>query len=227
MKPGYYDDKLSAKRLKRVYDIATPGVRRYLDAEAAHVLAFIRPGYSVLELGCGYGRILPALAAKAKLVTGIDTSCASLELARETLADARNVLLTAADAVKLPFRNTAFDVVACVQNGISAFHVDQRASIEEALRVTKVGGTALFSSYSDKFWDERLEWFELQADAGLLGEIDYERTGDGVIVCKDGFTATTVGPDEFRALTAGLNADVNITEVDGSSVFCEIIVGGD
>jgi 2-polyprenyl-6-hydroxyphenyl methylase/3-demethylubiquinone-9 3-methyltransferase len=219
---GYYDDKLSAERLKRVYEVATPRVRRYLDAEVEHVLEFVRPGDTVLETGCGYGRILPAVAAKAKLVTGIDTSWASLDLARETLADARNVRLAVADAVELPFRDAVFDIVACIQNGISAFHVDQRALIEETLRVTKVGGTALFSSYSKEFWEDRLEWFELQADAGLLGEIDYEKTGDGVIVCKDGFIATTVGPDEFRGLTAGLNADVNVTEVDGSSVFCEI-----
>ena len=99
MKPGYYDDKLSAERLKRVYDIATPGVRRYLDAEVEHVLEFVRPGDTVLETGCGYGRILPVIAAGAASVVGIDTSWASLELARGTLADARNVRLAAADAL--------------------------------------------------------------------------------------------------------------------------------
>jgi ubiquinone/menaquinone biosynthesis C-methylase UbiE len=208
--------------LKRVYDVATPRVRQYLDAEVEHVSGFVRSGDAVLELGCGYGRILPAIAAKTNGVVGIDTSWASLDLARETFASAGNVRLAAADAVKPPFRDAVFDVVACIQNGISAFHVDQRALIAEAVRVTRVGGTVLFSSYSDKFWGDRLEWFELQADAGLLGEIDYEKTGDGTILCKDGFTATTVGPDGFRELTAGLNAEVNITEVDGSSVFCEI-----
>jgi ubiquinone/menaquinone biosynthesis C-methylase UbiE len=218
---GYYDDKLSAERLKRVYETVTPRIRQYLDAEVEHVLGFIRPGDVVLELGCGYGRVLPALAAKAGSVVGIDTSFASLRLAEATAGNVNRRLVNM-DAVKLAFRDGTFNVVACIQNGISAFHVDQRALIAEAVRVTRVGGTALFSSYSDKFWGDRLEWFELQADAGLLGEIDYEKTGDGVIVCKDGFTATTVGPDEFRELTAGLNADVNITEVAGSSVFCEI-----
>lgn len=219
---GYYEDKLSAERLRRVYEIATPEVKRYLDAEVEHVLRFIRSGDAVLELGCGYGRILPTLAVKTDGVVGIDTSFASLKLGWETLADIDNVRLTAADAVMLPFRDASFGVVVCIQNGISAFHVNRRALIAEAVRVIRPGGTALFSSYSDRFWNDRLEWFELQADAGLLGEIDYEKTGDGVIVCKDGFTATTVGQDEFRKLTAGLNGDVNITEVDGSSVFCEI-----
>ncbi|UCE26666.1 MAG: class I SAM-dependent methyltransferase [Candidatus Coatesbacteria bacterium] len=208
--------------MKRAYDVATPRVRQYLDAEVEHVLKFISPGDVVLELGCGYGRILPALAAKTRGVVGLDTSWASLELARETLADACNVRLTAADAVELPFEDAVFDLVVCIQNGISAFHVNQRALIDETIRVTKTGGTALFSSYSDEFWEDRLEWFELQAGAGLLGEIDYEKTSDGTIVCKDGFTATTVDASEFRALTAGLDADTNITEVDGSSVFCEI-----
>jgi hypothetical protein len=30
---GYYEDKLSAERLRRVYEAATPAVKQYLDAE--------------------------------------------------------------------------------------------------------------------------------------------------------------------------------------------------
>jgi 2-polyprenyl-6-hydroxyphenyl methylase/3-demethylubiquinone-9 3-methyltransferase len=69
-----------------------------------------------------------------------------------------------------------------------------------------------------------LAWFQLQSAQGLLGEIDWAATGAGVIVCKDGFRASTVGPDEFRALAAGLGRRVEVEEVDGSSVFCEIAV---
>ena len=62
---GYYSQKLSAVRLKQVYDIAPPRVRQYLDAEVNHVLEKMHPGDLVIELGCGYGRILPKLAEKA------------------------------------------------------------------------------------------------------------------------------------------------------------------
>ena len=58
--------------------------------------------------------------------------------------------------------------------------------------------------------------------AGLRGEIDLEKSQDGQIVCKDGFTATTVGPGDFLYLTANLPVDVYIVEVDESSLFCEI-----
>jgi SAM-dependent methyltransferase len=219
----YYNDTLSAQRLKQVYDIAPPRVQQYLGAELDHVLRHITSGDRVLELGCGYGRIIPELSKKAGKIIGIDTSLSSLLLGKEVLSNIHNCHLACMDAVQLAFSNHVFDTVVCIQNGISAFHVDQRNLIQESLRVTKPGGIALFSSYSDKFWEHRLEWFRLQSEAGLLGEIDFEKTGDGLIVCKDGFTATTVGSDEFRQLTKGLKADIRIIEVDESSLFGEII----
>jgi 2-polyprenyl-6-hydroxyphenyl methylase/3-demethylubiquinone-9 3-methyltransferase len=126
----YYSDKLSAERLRRVYEIATPRVRQYLDAEVAFVLEHVQPGDAVLELGCGYGRIMPALAEKAGKVVGIDTSQASLEMAREFLQSNSNCELQRMDAVTLEFADDTFDVVACIQNGISAFHVDQKQLID-------------------------------------------------------------------------------------------------
>jgi 2-polyprenyl-6-hydroxyphenyl methylase/3-demethylubiquinone-9 3-methyltransferase len=220
---AYYSHKLSATRLKQAYDIAPPRVRQYLDAEVSHVLERIHPGDLVVELGCGHGRILPKLARKAGWVVGIDTSVPTLEFAQETLAAIPNCSISRMDAARLGFQDGAFDCVVCIQNGISAFHVDQRALVSESVRVAKPGATVLFSSYSDKFWKDRLEWFELQSKAGLIGEIDYAKTKDGVIVCKDGFTATTVRSKDFLALTTHLNVDVRIVEVDESSLFCEII----
>lgn len=220
---GYYDERLSADSLRRVYEIARPRIRRYLDSEIAHVLSFVKPNDLVLELGCGYGRVLERLAAATGLVVGIDTSRASLDLAGDTVSGIGNCRLAAMDAGALGFVDDSFDLVVCIQNGISAFHADQRLLIDESVRVARRGGLVLFSSYADRFWDERLRWFEQQAEAGLLGEIDYERTGDGVIMCTDGFTATTVNASRFRSLTAGLDAGIVIEEIDGSSVFCRII----
>jgi len=128
------------------------------------------------------------------------------------------------DAIELGFRDRQFDLVVCIQNGISAFKVDQRQLIEEAMRVTRSGKRVLFSSYSERFWEDRLDWFRIQSEYGLIGEIDEDATGDGVIVCKDGFRASTVGPDDFISLTADFGIVPEITEVDGSSIFCEIVV---
>ena len=216
---GYYERKLEGGSLQRVYELAPPRVRDYLRAEVDFVVARLQPTDTVLDLGCGYGRTLPHLADKAALVVGIDTSAASLALARERLERYPTVLLARMDASSLAFVERSFDVVVCLQNGICAFDVDQRELIRESLRVLRPGGTALFSSYAEHFWQHRLDWFERQAAAGLIGEIDHERTGEGVIVCSDGLTLTTVRPTDFALLVAGLDVSWQAVEVDGSSQF--------
>ena len=219
----YYSEKLSARRLMACYALAPPRVRQYLEAETDHVLAMIHPGDIVLEMGCGYGRILPLLARKARFVVGIDISDQNIRLGRELLHDVSNCLLLQMNAAELLFPDNMFDAVVCIQNGISAFHVDQRILITESLRVTRNGGKAIFTSYSGKFWDHRLEWFRLQSEAGLLGKIDENKTHDGTIVCNDGFTAITVAPEQFDELCSELkNISYTIEEVDESSVFCVI-----
>ncbi len=224
MASNYYAQRLSAERLRKCYEIAPSRVRRYLDAELDYVMSRIRPDDIVLELGCGYGRIFERLACKAGTVIGIDNAFASLELGRRMLEGFPNVRFVQMDAATLAFQDRVFDVVVCIQNGVSAFKVDRRKLVEESVRVTRKSGRVLLSSYSPRFWSDRLEWFRLQSEHGLLGEIDEQATGDGVIVCKDGFKATTVGPDEFLLLTADLDVHIRIEEVDESSVFCEITV---
>ena len=220
---NYYAEKLSAERLRRCYEIAPQRVKQYLEAELTFVLDRISPSNLVLELGCGYGRIIPELAKKARFVVGIDISISSLKYGRKLIRSTSNCLLIQMDATQLSFLDRTFDVVVCIQNGISAFHVDQEHLIRESIRVAKQGGTILFSSYSDKFWKYRLEWFKRQSEEGLVGEIDFNKTRDGVIICKDGFTASTVGRERFLALTAGLNVETTIAEADESSIFCEMI----
>jgi SAM-dependent methyltransferase len=224
MADKYYTEKLAAERLQRVYDLAPPRIRQYLQAEIDFVLDQMAPGAAVLELGCGFGRVLGQLAGKAGMVLGIDTSLTSLSLARRILADAPTVHLACMDASRAALEDGSFDRVVCIQNGISAFHVDQRKLIREAVRITRRGGMALFSSYADSFWDVRLDWFERQAQLGLVGEIDWEKTGNGVLACKDGFRATTVDADAFRVLTDDLDAGIEIVEIDQSSIFCVIRV---
>ncbi len=195
---------------------------RYLKSEIKHVLTHIHPCDDVLELGCGYGRVLAELLESSQNVVGIDTSLESLELARMSLG--KKLHLCQMDARTLGFRDNSFDKTICIQNGISAFRIEPSVLLMESVRVTRDGGTCFFSSYSDNFWEHRLEWFRVQSEAGLLGEIDWEKTRNGVIVCKDGFRATTFGQGDFEKLTYTLGLEAEILEVDESSVFCEVRV---
>jgi len=188
-----------------------------------HLLSRIEPGDEVLELGCGYGRVLLPVAAKARRAVGIDTAPESLDLGRELAGDIP-VEFIEMDATSMTFPDASFDLTACVQNGICAFGVDRPSLVREAIRVTRPGGRVIFSSYSPRFWEDRLEWFEAQAARGLLGLVDREASRDGVIVCADGFRAGALDAEGFTTLLAGLGLPGTISEVDHSSVFCEIAV---
>ncbi len=220
---GYYRETLSDLNLRKCYEIADPRIRQYLDAEIRHVKSKIAPNDRVLELGCGYGRVLSRLTDCARQVVGIDSAYASLELGKYSLRDHANCRFAAMDAVKLGFAHHVFDVTLCIQNGISAFHVDRRQLIDQCIRVTKKGGIILFSTYAERFWEHRLKWFREQSAAGLLGPIDEERTGNGVIACTDGFKSSAIPPDEFRQLTRRPGIRVQLREIDESCLFCEIV----
>lgn len=224
MTDDYYTSKLSSNKLKQCYDIASPRVIEYLEAEIEYVLSHIKPDDDVLELGCGYGRVLDRFLQSAHTVVGIDTSKDSLELAKVTFRTKPRAHLSQMNARTLGFHDSIFDKTICIQNGISAFKIEPRNLVEESVRVTKDGGICLFSSYSDKFWDHRLDWFRKQSEENLLGAIDWKETKHGVIVCKDGFRATTFREEDFRVLSSSLDFKAKIVEVDQSSVFCEIKV---
>ena len=222
-KGAYYREGLSANKLLRCYEIASPRIKQYLDAETQFVISNFHGTDLVLELGCGYGRVMKAVSKFVSWIVGNDISRESLELARSYMESCQNHAIFLADASQLSFRSGVFDVVFCVQNGISAFGVNKKRLIAESIRVTRNNGIILFSSYSPKIWAARLEWFRKQSRFGLIGEIDEEKTRDGTIVCKDGFRSTTVGGDEFVELFDEFGLNASIVEVDESSIFCKVV----
>jgi 2-polyprenyl-6-hydroxyphenyl methylase/3-demethylubiquinone-9 3-methyltransferase len=173
----------------------------------------------VLELGCGYGRVLRKLQEVTHSAIGIDTSFESLQYGLTKPQKSATAHFAQMDAGMTGFHNESFDVVVCIQNGISSFKVDPLVLVRESLRVAKREGKCLFSTYSDNIWEERLQWFKLQAEEKLLGELDWKATQRGTIVCKDGFVATTFSEDGFQAIAHKLGVSCEVIEVDSSSLF--------
>ncbi len=222
-KGAYYKDRLSASKLLKCYEIAPSRIKQYLDAEIQFVVANVRGADLVLELGCGYGRVLKAVSPFVSMIVGNDISRGSLELAKSYMKPCRNHRLFQMDASNMSFRPCVFDAVFSIQNGISAFGVDKKRLISESIRVTRSDGLILFSSYSHKIWADRLDWFRKQSQIGLLGQIDEEKTGGGTIVCNDGFKATTISGSQFTELFREFELGASVIEVDESSIFCKVI----
>ena len=116
-------------------------------AEMALVDRFLPPGSSVLDLGCGNGRVAFALAAKGYAVEGLDIAPSMIDEARSVAAelgvDAR---FRVGDAVSLPQAEGELDAVVFACNGIAHLTRDgKRACLLEIKRVLRPGGVALLS----------------------------------------------------------------------------------
>lgn len=221
---NYYADQLNSQSLFRVYDTGIPRIAQYLRAEIDYVKRGLTGSESVLELGAGYGRIVKELAPCCQSILGIDLSQQSVKLGREYLKNSPNASLMAMDVHQMEF-DQDFDVILCLQNGLSAMGANA-SLIRRILGLLAPSGRAYFSSYSAGFWEWRLKWFEEQAAKGLLGPIDYTQTKDGVIVCEDGFRAVTHSPDALREIGESAGYPYTVEEVDGSSVFLVIAKEG-
>lgn len=214
---NYYAGKLNSQNLFQVYDTKIPRIKQYLQAEIDFVKGNLSSKQNVLELGAGYGRIVRELAPYCGTIVGIDISLESVQLGKEYLKKHSNASLIKMDVHSMEFTKP-FDVILCLQNGLSAIDADS-SLIHNILHMLSTDGTAYFSSYSSKFWQSRLQWFEEQASKGLLGKIDYTKTQNGIIVCNDGFKATTYSLEDFQKLGEESGCLYELEEVDESSNF--------
>ncbi len=99
----------------------------------------------VLDIGCGGGLLTNALAKQGHQVYGIDSSLASLQIAREKDATS-TVHYERADATALPFLDHSFDAV-CAMDLLE--HVeDPMQVITEASRVLRKGGLFFFHTFN-------------------------------------------------------------------------------
>jgi SAM-dependent methyltransferase len=115
---------------------------RTAENSAGYLLAYLRPGQSVLDIGCGPGTITVDIAARVApgRITAVDVSEEVLESAR---AEARarglsNVSFVAADVHALEFPDAAFDVVHAHQ--VLQHVADPVQALREMRRVCVSGG---------------------------------------------------------------------------------------
>ena len=104
----------------------------------------VRPTDSILEIGCGIGRVGKELAPLCGHWTGSDISKNMLETAGQRLAGLENVSFQELSTVGLgEFADDSFDVVYCTVVFMHLFEWDRCAYVREAFRVLRPGGRLL------------------------------------------------------------------------------------
>jgi SAM-dependent methyltransferase len=108
-------------------------------------------GRRVLEVGCGAGTDLVRFSQNGAEVTGVDIADSAIRLALTNFRQrGLNARLAVADGERLPFAESAFDLVYA--HGVVQYTADGRRLVEECHRVLKPGGQAIFQAYNRHSW---------------------------------------------------------------------------
>jgi MPBQ/MSBQ methyltransferase len=156
----------------------------------------LQKGTIALELGCGDGKTLLALAKHDCELVGIDISPAALKIARSALArDNQSAQLLQGDVTALPFEDESFDAVVAYHVLDHVYQEDREVAAEEIARVLSPGGTLFFRGFSRE---------DLRSKKG-------EKVEEATVLRGNGILYHYFKIDEVQGLFSGLEPqDVHI-----------------
>src|SRR5581483_4731638 len=127
----------------------------------------LRPGMTVLDVGCGPGRHAHELAANGLAVVGVDISRRFVELATER--GVAGAAFVRGDARRLPVRPGGFDAaISLCQGGFGLVPGEDGAVVEQMAAAVRPGGRLALSAFSSYFAVRFLEETDrFDADAGV------------------------------------------------------------
>jgi SAM-dependent methyltransferase len=158
------------------------------DADAERAVALIsktlelRPGWRVLDVGCGGGRHTRAFADRGARCIGLDLSPALLRLARQTTA----APLVRADMRHLPIRPASMDLTVNLFTSFGYFERDAEhaAALAEMIGTVKPGGWFVIDFLNPEAVRERLVPRQTMEVSGEQIEVTRSVSPDGRYVCK-------------------------------------------
>ena len=150
----------------------------------------LRPDATVLDIGCGIGRIERGLAPLVGTITAIDVSSGMIEEARRRCRDLANVAFDQCGGRNLVgFRDRSFDLVLSVDSFPYLFAADPEIAarhLRDAARVLRPGGAAVILNFSYR-GDEEADRRDVERLARVNG-FRIRRAGTRDFTLWDGLT---------------------------------------
>ncbi|MES1184234.1 MAG: class I SAM-dependent methyltransferase [Myxococcales bacterium] len=138
-----------------LYSLGSPELLSTATSEIVDLLrgyGLLASGHTVLDLGCGVGRMEAALAGEVRHIHGIDVSGEMVAAARRQTAGLPNVSIALSSGLDLqPLSDSSFDLVLAVDSFPYVVQAGWELAVtmfREAARVLRPGGELLILSFS-------------------------------------------------------------------------------
>lgn len=167
----------------------------FFTQDLTYVKCAERVGSEVLEVGCGFGRLIPAIARNAKSVTGIDFSDLQLLHAGEEINGLPNARVLKMHAEALTFPDASFDTALCMNSTLGNMPGIEQAVLNEMTRVVRRGGDVVARVFADTE-EVRQAQYENYARLGLTNVRDI----GSAVVSDEGFYSRRFSEETLREL---------------------------
>lgn len=124
-------------------------IQQFLDGESTFLEKQIPPAQIILEIGCGYGRLVRILSKNALSVAGVDFSKRALSEAAQYLRQIQNAKIFYMHAEKMTFPANTFDYVLCMDATFGNMPNLEESVLREMNRVCKPAGKIIVSVFSE------------------------------------------------------------------------------
>jgi ubiquinone/menaquinone biosynthesis C-methylase UbiE len=201
--------------------------RQFFWRELEFLKKYVREGETVLDVGCGNGRLLNLFGDTTVKYTGVDFSKELIAIAEKNHGEKGTFLH--ADARSLPFADNSFDVVFSIA---VIHHLPARENreqfVSEITRVLKPGGVCVVTSWNILQWRfARVHAVHFLKKLAGLSPLDF---GDLIITFgkeKKKRYVHALRKKSLRVLFEKNNLDIiSLEEVKRKSGFANLVVMG-
>jgi len=197
-----------------------PGFMEWNHREEEYLLNTLEKNSSILEVGCGEGRLLTVLADKSSNLIGIDLSYIAIKKAQDAHRYLANVQFYIMNATDLKFVDSCFDYTLCMMNTFGNFYYNKQRILSEMLRVTRPGGRLIISVHSEKALDDQIILYH------RLG-YKIEKIDEDYVYCDSGLISERFSEKKLREILDARNLEYKLELLCQDAYLVDIMVKND